>query len=473
VERANYNIVALDLGSSNITVAVGRINNEGKLQIVDITTGAMQGFERGNLFNRQEALVPIKEAISKVQDKLGIQITDIYIGASGKDIKCANHDYYVHVSNGQDGEISKTDVAKLHDMMNNIQSGDEITIIERIPLGYVVDGRRSTKAPVGEFGRTLSSTFNFVLDSSYNLKIINNTLRNVGISIRRTIPSALASAEAVLLPEERERGVAVVDLGAGTADLSIWYEGTARFVRGIPLGAADINSDIHQQGIFEMCVESLKKQHGVAMIDMVEEDCMIEMEGRSRRERQEISKKNLAIIIENRVREIIGFIKAEIEDSGYKDKLHAGIVLVGGGSQLEGIDALFSRETGMDIRLALPDVNIAEESRLLAQDPAYATAIGLLLKATQQARESFKPIVAPPEPPEPPKPSKPDSKPDDDKEKKRKEKERKRIEKEEKEKAKKDKSKGENSGGVSRFKNFLKTIIPSSDDDQTLDNEEI
>ncbi len=149
------------------------------------------------------------------------------------------------------------------------------------------------------------------------------------------------------------------------------------------LGAADINNDIHQQGILEKHVEGLKTKFGVAMADLVENDKMIAIAGRSPREKQEISLRNLAIIIENRLREIIGFVVEEIGDSGYAGRLKGGIVLTGGGSQLTGIDDLFREATGMEVRLALPDVAVAddEKSLSLAQNPAHATVIGLLLKA--------------------------------------------------------------------------------------------
>jgi cell division protein FtsA len=176
-------------------------------------------------------------------------------------------------------------------------------------------------------------------------------------------------------------GVAVVDLGAGTTDLCVWHDNAVRFVRGIPFGAADINSDIHQQGILEKHVEGLKTTFGVAMADLVSTDKLIGIPGRSPREKQEISLRNLAIIIENRLREIIGFVMEEIGDSGYAGRLKGGIVLTGGGSQLAGIDELFSEATGMEVRLALPDVCIADDSIALAQDPAHATVIGLLIKA--------------------------------------------------------------------------------------------
>lgn len=414
MEKRNYNIVALDPGTANITIAVGGVDEEGKLHIVDIVTRPMQGIARGEVSKRPDVSASISEAIREVEQKLGRRISDVWLGASGNHIKCTNYDYFVFVGERSDGEIRQEDVAGLHDMMNNIQSEYDIHILDRIPLDYVIDGRKSVKDPVGMFGKKLSSTFNFVLASTTVLDRMDKALQALNIHARRTFANALASAEAVLLPEEKEIGVAVVDMGAGTTDVSVWSGGAVRFVRSIPLGAADINHDIQQQGIIEKRVEELKTGFGVAMAELVTNDKRITIAGRSPREKQDISQRNLAIIIENRLKEIIGYVMAEIGDSGYADRLKGGIVLTGGGSQLEGIDALFSRETGMEVRLALPDVNVADECVALAQDPANATVIGLLLKAAEQSPSvSRNPLPERPrvyEPPQevhPPKPEPP------------------------------------------------------------------
>jgi cell division protein FtsA len=280
-----------------------------------------------------------------------------------------------------DGEIRPEDVKALHSGMNNVQAEDGLRIMDRIPQKYIVDGRDTVKDPVGRFGKKLDATFNFVLGSATLIDRLEKTLMAMEVRSRKTYASAIASAEAVVLPEEREMGVVVIDLGAGTTDVCVFHDNAVRFVRGIPFGASDINSDIHQQGILEKHVEGLKTTFGRAMASQVTADKLIAITGRSPREKQEISQRNLAIIIENRLREIINFVIEEIGDSGYAGRLKGGIVLTGGGSQLAGIDELLREATKMDVRLALPDVNVADESLKLAQNPAYATVIGLLLKA--------------------------------------------------------------------------------------------
>ncbi len=376
----------MDPGTSSITIAVGAAADDGKLVLTDIITKPMLGITRGEITNRQDVSTSVRDAVQEVEQKLGLRISDVYTGASGRHIKCTNHDYYVFVGERSDGEIRKEDLSALHSGMDNVQAEDGQRILDRIAQCYIVDGRDTVKDPVGRFGKKLETTFKFVLGSSTLIDRLEKTLMAMGVRSRRTFANAIASAEAVVLPEEKEMGVAVVDLGAGTTDLCVWHDNAVRFVRGIPFGAADINHDIHQQGILEKHVEGLKTTFGTAMAEQVKTDKLISISGRSPREKQEISQKNLAIIIENRLREIIGFVMEEIGDSGYAGRLKGGIVLTGGASQLTGIDELFRKETGMEVRLALPDVNVADESLALAQDPANAAVIGILLKAMAEGR---------------------------------------------------------------------------------------
>ncbi len=377
-------IAAMDMGSGSVTIAVGGAGSDGKLTLADISSRPMHGITRGEITNRQQVSDAVREIVADVEQKLGMNLSDLYTGTSGRHVRCAGHDYYVFVGERSDGEIRQEDIDALHEGMSNVQAEDGLRIMDRIPQKYVVDGRDIVKDPVGRFGKKLESTFSFVLGSATLIDRLENTLKALGVRSRKTFPNALASAEAVTLPEEREMGVAVVDLGAGTTDLCVWHDNAVRFVRGIPFGAGDIDSDIHQQGILEKHVEGLKTTFGVAMASLVTTDKLIAISGRSPREKQEISQRNLATIIEHRLREIIGFVMDEINDSGYAGRLKGGIVLTGGGSRLAGIDGLFREVTGMDVRLALPDVYVAEESLALAQDPAHATAIGLLLKAMKE-----------------------------------------------------------------------------------------
>lgn len=378
MEKQNR-IAAMDIGSSTVTIAVGERNSQGELVLVDVTSRPMRGILRGEINNRQQVAESVRNLTQELWPRLGMQFSDIYIGTSGRHIRCAGHDYHVFVG-GSDGEVRREDMDALHRGMENVQAEEGMRIMDRIPQRYMVGGN-AVKDPVGMYGKKLEANYCFVLGSTSLIDRLEKALMPLGVRARKTLANAIASAEAVTLPEEREMGVAVVDLGAGTTDVCVWFDNAVRFVRGIPFGSSDIDNDIHQQGILEKHVEGLKTNFGRAMERLVPADKLIAITGRSPREKQEISQKNLATIIEHRLREIIGYVVEEIGDSGYAGRLRGGIVLTGGGAKLAGIDELFKEVTGMDVRIAAADTSVAEESRELASDPAHSTVIGLLLKA--------------------------------------------------------------------------------------------
>lgn len=387
MEKKDY-IVAIDLGSASATIAVGTKDADGRLDIVDIISEKTTGLSRGEIANRQEAAAVLQSLKEQIQNKHHISISDTYTGVSGKHIKCANQDYFVFVGERSDGEIRKEDLLALHDVMNNVQAEDGIKILDRIPQTYLIDGQEKVKDPVGRFGSKLSSTFCFVLGSWKPIDRLTKTLTGVGIKPLRTYPNALLSARAVATEDEKEMGVAVLDIGAGTSDLCIYYDNSVRFVRGIPLGAADINNDIKQQGILERYVEALKTKYGRATAENIDKDQLIIISGLKGKDQKKISQKNLAIIIENRLKDIINFVREEIAESGYADRLGAGLVLTGGCTKLPDIDILFKRELGMDVRLATPDIYVNERSKELASNPEYATVIGMLLRVMEDGQRN-------------------------------------------------------------------------------------
>ncbi len=162
MERRNH-IAAMDMGTAMVTIAVGVPDADGKLVIADITSRPMHGITRGEITNRQQVSESVREAVREVEQKLGMSLSDLYTGTSGRHIRCAGHDYYVFVGERSDGEIRQEDMDALHEGMSNVQAEDGLRIMDRIPQKYVVDGRDVVKDPVGRFGKKLESTFNFVL----------------------------------------------------------------------------------------------------------------------------------------------------------------------------------------------------------------------------------------------------------------------------------------------------------------------
>ena len=382
MERKNYT-VAVDLGSSNVVVAVGEKAAEGQMEVASIVSKPVEGVNAGKIENIELVSRAIREAMSEAEEQLGIRITEAYAGISGDFVRCARHTDHVFVYDPQNG-VNQKDVDALFDRMRNVQAPDDETIMERVPQNYVVDDNQEVKNPVGSFGKKLSSTFNFILCLRTPMQRLDMALKRLGIKMLGVTSNAIATAEAVLLPDEKEEGVAVVDIGGGVTDVAVYYRNVVRYVASIPMGASAINRDIRTMSVPEKHVESLKQKYGSAVADLAPEDKLIRVNGRTAREAKDILLRNLATVIEARATDIAEFVLQEIRDSGYAGKLAYGIVLTGGSAKLKDVDELFRRVTGMDVRIASAETGVAEESREKVVDPAYATAVGILLKGAEQ-----------------------------------------------------------------------------------------
>ena len=382
MERKNYT-VAVDLGSSNVVVAVGEKVAEGRMDVASIVSKPVEGVNAGKIENIELVSRAIREAMSEAEEQLGIRITEAYAGISGDFVRCARHTDHVFVYDPQNG-VNQKDVDALFDRMRNVQAPDDETIMERVPQNYVVDDNQEVKNPVGSFGKKLSSTFNFILCLRTPMQRLDMALKRLGIKMLGVTSNAIATAEAVLLPDEKEEGVAVVDIGGGVTDVAVYYRNVVRYIATIPMGAMAINRDIRTMSVPEKHVESLKQKYGSAVADLAPEDKLIRVNGRTAREAKDILLRNLATVIEARATDIAEFVLQEIRDSGYAGKLAYGIVLTGGSAKLKDVDELIRRVTGMDVRIASAETGVAEESREKVVDPAYATAVGILLKGAEQ-----------------------------------------------------------------------------------------
>ena len=274
----------------------------------------------------------------------------------------------------------------------------------------MVDDNQEVRNPVGSFGKKLSSTFNFILCLRTPMQRLDMALKRLGIKLLGVTPNALATPEALLSPDEKEEGVAVVDVGGGVTDVTVYYRNVVRYIASIPMGASAINRDIRTMSVPEKHVESLKQKYGSAVAELAPEDKLIRVSGRTARDAKDILLRNLATVIEARAMDIVEFVLQEIKDSGYAGKLSYGIVLTGGSAKLKDLDELFRRMSGLDVRVAVPEIGIAEESLPKVADPACSTVVGLLLKGSAkggcvvverpaQPAPAPEPAVYPPYPP--------------------------------------------------------------------------
>lgn len=386
MEKKNY-IVALDLGSSCVKIALGSVYDD-ELTVEDIVCKelAVNGMSRGAINNRQVVSNAIRNAVDELEHRNGVRISDVHTGVADKDIKCATHDYFVYVSRG-DGEIGKEDVNKLHDGMYNVRAEDGVRILERIPQIYRVygpNGIDEVSDPVGCFGKKLAATFAFVLGNDNMIVRYENTLAGLTpkLGAKTLTAGPMFAVQATAIEDEINDGVVVLDIGRDTTDLCICKNGIVRYVRTIPLGSGDINTDIQGFGIPQSKVEGLKTAHGRALADEIEIDQTIKA-GPSAKQSVLITSKALAKLIEYRLKDIVKYVKDEIRDSGYADKLPCGVILTGGGANLKDIDKMFARELDMEVRVSKPNLHIMtpEGREELVDKLEYATVIGMLHNA--------------------------------------------------------------------------------------------
>lgn len=381
MRSSNY-IAAVDLGTSNVTVAVGTPCEGDKIKVLAVATHKSKEMTRGEVRNVEQAARSIREAVSDIEQKLNIKINEVVTGISGAHLNCTKHPYYVYISS-KDGEVFQEDVDNLNRSMSSVQAPDGHQILRILPQHYVVTdlNEEITKNPVGMIGQTLGSTFNLITGESSIISRLEKTMERASLKNRQLYINPLAAAEAVTLPDERDMGVAVVDLGGGTTDVCIYEDGIVRYIGVIPLGAYAINKDIRSYGIIERYIEELKVTYGVALESMVDDERAVEVPGHVPNEKKEITFINLAKIVEARMTEIAEYVKEEIKVSGYEGRLRAGIILTGGSAKLIEIKTLFEQVVKLDVRLATPTVWVSEESREMVNNCHFSTVVGLLREA--------------------------------------------------------------------------------------------
>jgi cell division protein FtsA len=267
-----------------------------------------------------------------------------------------------------------------------VDVGEEI--IHVLPQNFIVDSETGVKNPVGMSGKRLEANFHIVIGQVASAKNIEKCINRVGLKVKQLILEPLASSEAVLTSDEKEAGVALVDIGGGTTDVAVYYDDIIRHTAVIPFGGNVVTRDIKEGcSILQRQAESLKVQFGSALGDLAQEDKVVTIPGISGRDPKEISFKSLAYIIQSRMEEILDAVMYEIENSGYMDKLSAGIVLTGGGAMLRHLPQLVKFKTGMDVRIGYPNEKLTAESGDEVNQPMYSTSIGLLLKGAEYLKE--------------------------------------------------------------------------------------
>lgn len=371
-------VVGLDIGTTKICAMVGRKNEYGKLEIMGTGKAVSDGVIRGIVINIDKTTKAIQQAISEAEEESGINIKVVNVGIAGQHINSmVTHNGITRKSS--DDEISVEDVLRLTEEQYRTVIAPGSEIIHVMPQDYIVDYEDGIKEPVGMSGVRLEADFHIITAQTNAINNINKCVKRAGLETEDLILEPIASSMSVLNDEEKEAGVCLVDIGGGTTDVAIFYDGIIRHTAVIPFGGNILTADIKQGcRVLNNQAESLKTKFGLAIAEQANPNEIISIPGLRNRPPKEISVKNLAHIIEARMEEIIEHIHAEIINSGYEGNLAGGIVLTGGGSQLQSVKQLVEYMTGVDVRIGHPNEHLGKSASDI-KSPMYATSIGLVL----------------------------------------------------------------------------------------------
>ena len=399
-------IVAIDVGSSNVVIAVGNVEDNGLVTIRGIVSEPVEGMNSGRVENSEMVSKAVIAAKNRIEAQLGVKISEAYAGVSGDFIRCVQVTDLVYVQdelhNGSN-QITQRDVDELDRRMKSVKLPDnnEITI-DMYPLRYKID-EREVEVPVGAYGRVLSATYNFILCDKVMSDRLRHCLQRNDITVKKIVPNATILHNTVATTDDLQDGAVVVDFGGGVTDVSVLYGGKVRYVASIPIGASSINNDIRSLSIPSNYIEDLKIQYGSAISALAVDD-MIVFQAAKCRLVKNILRKNLAIVIEARLKEIAEWVRREIKEAGCGSKFQPTLLLTGGGSQMRDIEKLFARELDIeDARTVHPEYGFTEESMLEhITSPADATVASLLVYGAKlgSCNVAVRPVEEKPQPEE-------------------------------------------------------------------------
>jgi cell division protein FtsA len=375
-------IVGLDIGTTKIAVIAGRKNEYGKLEILGFGKANSNGVKHGQVLNIDETIKAIKTALENCfASNPNLQVKEVYVGIAGHHIKSLQTRGDI-VRQTTEEEITRKEIDQLIEdqYKTYIPAGDQI--IDVIPQEFTVDNFQNIPNPIGYGGVKIGANFHIITGDKNAIKNINRSVEKAGLFTKDLVLQPLASSSAVMAQEDLEAGVAIVDIGGGTTDLAVFYEGILKHTAVIPFAGENITNDIKTGlGVLKTQAEQMKVQFGSALANEAKANTYITIPGLRGMPAKEISVKNLANIIQARMSEIMDFVTYHLKQVGLDNRmLNGGIILTGGGSQLKHLIQLTEYSTGLPARIGYPNEHLAGGHIEELAKPTYSTCIGLILK---------------------------------------------------------------------------------------------
>lgn len=375
-------IIGLDIGTTKIAVIAGRKNEYGKLEILGFGKAHSNGVKHGQVLNIDETIKAIRTALENCfASNPDLDISEVYVGIAGHHIKSLQTRGDIVRQNTEE-EIAQKEIDQLIEdqYKTYIPAGDQI--IDVIPQEFTVDNFQNIPNPIGYGGVKIGANFHIITGDKNAIKNINRSVEKAGLHTKDLVLQPLASSSAVMGQEDLEAGVAIVDIGGGTTDLAVFYEGILKHTAVIPFAGENITNDIKTGlGVLKTQAEQMKVQFGSALANEAKANAYITIPGLRGMPAKEISVKNLANIIQARMSEIMDFVTYHLKQVGLDNRmLNGGIILTGGGSQLKHLIQLTEYATGLPARIGFPNEHLAGGHIEELAKPTYSTCIGLILK---------------------------------------------------------------------------------------------
>lgn len=397
--NANENpiIVGLDIGTTKIAAIAGRKNEFGKLEIVGFGRANSNGVSHGMVLNIDQTIKAIEQALEACyKSNPNLSISEVYVGIAGHHIKSLQTRGDI-VRQHNDEEISQREIDQLvgDQYKTYIPAGDQI--IDVIPQEFTVDNFQNIPNPIGYSGVKVGANFHIITGDKNAIRNINRAVEKSRLRVKDLVLQPLASAAAVMCEHDLEAGVAIVDIGGGTTDLAVFYEGILKHTAVIPFGGENITNDIKMGlGVLRTQAEQMKVQFGSALADETKSNAFITIPGIRGMQPKEISVKNLANIIQARMSEILDFVSYHLKQVGLDNRmLNGGVILTGGGSQLKHLIQLTEYITGLNARIGYPNEHLAAGHIDELTKPMYSTCIGLILKGFNVYENSQNKLLQP------------------------------------------------------------------------------
>ena len=371
-------VVGIDIGTTKVgaVVAAADALAPDRINILGVGVAESEGLNRGVVVNIDKTVAAVQQAVHEAERMAGVTVRSLVVGIAGDHVQSFQSRGVITIRHG---EITAYDVQRLLDDTTQVALPADREILHVVPQEFIVDGQDGVPDPVGMSGVRLEANVHIVTGLVSAAKNIYRCIEKAGYEVADLVLEPLASSYAVLHPDEKEVGVALIDIGGGTTDIAVFEDGTIRHTGVIAVAGNKVTDDLRKGlGIMRDHAETLKCRFGAALVDFVGDDEEIQIPGIGGRPEKAISRSTLAQVIQPRMEEILEIAGIEIKRSGYARHLAAGVVLTGGGSLIPGTAELAAEVLGLEARVGRPaglNGGLVEE----VSDPKYATAVGLVL----------------------------------------------------------------------------------------------